>query len=137
MQRMSDKRCPYCGIVVAREDGKPVLPGMLFVCAGCAGPSRFSDDHERLVPLGVGELGAEVRDAVYVEQERIRAAFDRYGRPPGHAWRTVAICGSCYEAFDPERKPVVAHGVPASPCAFCGQSTSSGIFRRLLRPLES
>ncbi|HWP04479.1 MAG TPA: hypothetical protein VNN72_01995 [Polyangiaceae bacterium] len=130
-------RCPYCGLSGLREDGRPVLPGMLIVCAGCAGPSRYSDDGERLIVLEPGDWSTSLAGDVLGLQQRVRASFVPYrGHPPGFRWASAELCDSCWAEFEPERKPVRVRGAPAEPCGFCGERTDSGIMRRILKREE-
>lgn len=134
MRAQGTIRCPYCTLVAVQRQGRPLVPGYLVVCAGCAGPSRFDDAGERLVALGPGELTVEVAADVHELQETIRATFSERGHPPGHRWMAGMICRPCWDALWPERAPVAARGVEAEGCALCGEPTTSGIVRRILRP---
>lgn len=135
MQKQRRLRCPYCSVAAVRDEGWPILPGHLVVCAACAGPSRFDDAGERLVLLEAGDLNQSVVADVLGIQKSIRATFEpNRGHPPGLRWGAGALCRPCWDEFEPGRVPVVVKDAPEESCAFCEQKTMSGIYRRMLLP---
>lgn len=136
MRVTATPRCPSCWLPLRQSRGQPLRPGALIVCAGCASLARFSDDDERLVVLGPGELPTEMAAEAAMAIAAVRETLDGGCRPYGYRWARAAVCGRCWRSLEPDRQPVVVVGLTAEPCGVCGTLTASGICRRMLVPVE-